>query len=210
MVARINTVAFHGVEVQAVDVQVQISNGLPVFTNVGYNILSFLMIIFLAFAGLVPNEARADWGTRMLAFKCDGPKNEVILQPFIQWNENYIYQGLQLDLLHEKSPQFVAGYSFFSPKSFEETILKITCGIQSRSIKLFLDSGVLTIVDIKGKESWAKEIVFSTEIGSAWDVYGPLYQIKSNQFNQWQECKSRGDVASTNIKYTCTPINSGE
>lgn len=35
MVARINTVAFHGVEVQAVDVQVQISNGLPAFTIVG-------------------------------------------------------------------------------------------------------------------------------------------------------------------------------
>ncbi|MFN3826393.1 MAG: YifB family Mg chelatase-like AAA ATPase [Micavibrio sp.] len=35
MVARINTVAFHGVEVQSVDVQVQISNGLPAFTIVG-------------------------------------------------------------------------------------------------------------------------------------------------------------------------------
>ena len=37
MVARINTVAFHGVDVQAVDVQVQISNGLPAFTVVGPN-----------------------------------------------------------------------------------------------------------------------------------------------------------------------------
>lgn len=35
MVARINTVAFHGVDVQNVDVQVQISNGLPAFTIVG-------------------------------------------------------------------------------------------------------------------------------------------------------------------------------
>ncbi|HEY8191866.1 MAG TPA: YifB family Mg chelatase-like AAA ATPase [Alphaproteobacteria bacterium] len=35
MVARINTVAFHGVDVQKVDVQVQISNGLPAFTIVG-------------------------------------------------------------------------------------------------------------------------------------------------------------------------------
>ncbi len=35
MVARINTVAFHGVEVQAIDVQVQISNGMPAFTIVG-------------------------------------------------------------------------------------------------------------------------------------------------------------------------------
>lgn len=35
MVARINTVAFNGVEVQAVDVQMQISNGLPAFTIVG-------------------------------------------------------------------------------------------------------------------------------------------------------------------------------
>jgi len=35
MVARINTVAFHGVEIQPVDVQVQISNGLPAFTIVG-------------------------------------------------------------------------------------------------------------------------------------------------------------------------------
>lgn len=35
MVARINTVAFNGVEVQSVDVQVQISNGLPAFTVVG-------------------------------------------------------------------------------------------------------------------------------------------------------------------------------
>jgi magnesium chelatase family protein len=35
MLARINTVAFHGVEVQKVDVQVQISNGLPCFTIVG-------------------------------------------------------------------------------------------------------------------------------------------------------------------------------
>jgi len=35
MVARINTVAFQGVDVQNVDVQVQISNGLPAFTIVG-------------------------------------------------------------------------------------------------------------------------------------------------------------------------------
>lgn len=35
MVARINTVAFHGVDVQNVDVQVQISSGLPSFTIVG-------------------------------------------------------------------------------------------------------------------------------------------------------------------------------
>ena len=35
MVARINTIAFQGVEVQAIDVQVQISNGLPAFTIVG-------------------------------------------------------------------------------------------------------------------------------------------------------------------------------
>ncbi len=35
MVARVNTVAFHGVDVQDVDVQVQISNGLPAFTIVG-------------------------------------------------------------------------------------------------------------------------------------------------------------------------------
>lgn len=35
MVARINTIAFHGLDVQNVDVQVQISNGLPAFTIVG-------------------------------------------------------------------------------------------------------------------------------------------------------------------------------
>ena len=35
MVARINTVAFQGIEVRAVDVQVQISNGLPAFNIVG-------------------------------------------------------------------------------------------------------------------------------------------------------------------------------
>lgn len=37
MVDRINTVAFHGVEGQGVDVQVQISNDLSVFTIVGLN-----------------------------------------------------------------------------------------------------------------------------------------------------------------------------
>lgn len=35
MVARINTIAFNGVNVQSVDVQVQISSGLPAFTIVG-------------------------------------------------------------------------------------------------------------------------------------------------------------------------------
>lgn len=35
MVATINTVAFQGVDVRPVDVQVQISNGLPAFTIVG-------------------------------------------------------------------------------------------------------------------------------------------------------------------------------
>jgi magnesium chelatase family protein len=35
MVARVNTVAFHGLDVRPVDVQVQISNGLPAFTIVG-------------------------------------------------------------------------------------------------------------------------------------------------------------------------------
>lgn len=35
MVARINTIAFQGVDVQSIDVQVQISNGLPAFNIVG-------------------------------------------------------------------------------------------------------------------------------------------------------------------------------
>jgi magnesium chelatase family protein len=35
MVAKINTIAFQGVDVQSIDVQVQISNGLPAFTIVG-------------------------------------------------------------------------------------------------------------------------------------------------------------------------------
>ena len=35
MVARIRTVAFQGVDVLPVDVQVQISSGLPAFTEVG-------------------------------------------------------------------------------------------------------------------------------------------------------------------------------
>ena len=35
MVARINTVSFQGIEVKAVDVQVQLSNGLPAFNIVG-------------------------------------------------------------------------------------------------------------------------------------------------------------------------------
>lgn len=35
MVARVNTVAFQGIDIQPVDVQVQISNGLPAFTIVG-------------------------------------------------------------------------------------------------------------------------------------------------------------------------------
>ncbi len=47
MVARINTVAFNGVEVQSVDVRVQISNGLPAFTIVGYINLLFLVGILL-------------------------------------------------------------------------------------------------------------------------------------------------------------------
>jgi magnesium chelatase family protein len=36
MLARINTIAFQGVDVQSIDVQVQISNGLPAFTIVEY------------------------------------------------------------------------------------------------------------------------------------------------------------------------------
>ena len=35
MVARVNTVAFQGMDVQSIDVQVQISNGMPAFTIVG-------------------------------------------------------------------------------------------------------------------------------------------------------------------------------
>ena len=37
MVARINIAAFNGVDVHSVDVQVQISNGLPAFTVLGSN-----------------------------------------------------------------------------------------------------------------------------------------------------------------------------
>jgi len=36
MAARINTIAFSGVSVQTISVEVQISNGLPAFTIVGY------------------------------------------------------------------------------------------------------------------------------------------------------------------------------
>jgi magnesium chelatase family protein len=45
MVARINTIAFQGVDVQNIDVQVQISNGLPAFTIVRYILLTLLSFI---------------------------------------------------------------------------------------------------------------------------------------------------------------------
>jgi len=45
MVARINTIAFQGVDVQPIDVQVQISNGLPAFTIVGYILLIVLFFM---------------------------------------------------------------------------------------------------------------------------------------------------------------------
>lgn len=44
MVARINTVAFSGIDVQRVDVRVYISNELAAFTNVGYIIYSSLSL----------------------------------------------------------------------------------------------------------------------------------------------------------------------
>ena len=40
MVARINTVAFQGIEVRPIDVEVQISSGLPAFTIVGLPVLT--------------------------------------------------------------------------------------------------------------------------------------------------------------------------
>ncbi len=52
MVARITTIAFNGVDVQSIDVQVQISNGLPAFTIVGY----ILLLLTLCFS--TPAEAQ--------------------------------------------------------------------------------------------------------------------------------------------------------
>lgn len=40
MVARVNTVSFQGIDVKPVDVQVQISNGLPAFYDCGLYQLS--------------------------------------------------------------------------------------------------------------------------------------------------------------------------
>ena len=37
MVSRVRTVAFHGIEVMPIDVQVQAASGMPSFTIVGWN-----------------------------------------------------------------------------------------------------------------------------------------------------------------------------
>ncbi len=49
MVARVNTVSFQGIEVRAVDVQVQLSNGLPAFNIVGYVSAIITLLLFLIF-----------------------------------------------------------------------------------------------------------------------------------------------------------------
>lgn len=63
MVARVNTVSFQGIEVRAVDVQVQLSNGLPAFNIVGY--VSTILLLFLFFIFFQFNVAFAqddgDW-----------------------------------------------------------------------------------------------------------------------------------------------------
>lgn len=47
MVAHVNTVSFQGIEIRSVDVQVQLSNGLPCFNIVGYVSAIITLLLFL-------------------------------------------------------------------------------------------------------------------------------------------------------------------
>ncbi len=157
--------------------------------------MTFKILIFsLIFTLIAPSLANADTGIKMLAYKCDGTKGEFSFQPFIIWNKSNAYQGSKLEDPMKNPQQAVAGYIFFSPKAFHDNkIFKFECQFGNRYLKTFLDYNLLTIIDIENGKSWAKEIDLFTGIGSAWDVYGPLYELKSEAFGQWKECKGRED-----------------
>ena len=53
----------------------------------------FLHVVIAAIGMfLVSSPACADVSRQMLAFKCDDERGGVTIHPFIQWNENLVYQ----------------------------------------------------------------------------------------------------------------------
>jgi hypothetical protein len=169
-----------------------------------FKFLTFLVFFCFGY-NVVP--ANADWGTKMLAFKCDANNEEFIIQPFVQWNNNYSYEGIKFDVPELGSSQFLDGYQFVLPDIFKKNeFYKNECELKDRRIKVFFVRGLVTIVDLLGDKSWAKEIDISNSIGSAWDVYGPLYKIKTKNFKEWDVCTARGDVADSHNQYKCTPL----
>lgn len=88
MVARINTVAFHGADIQAVDVQVQISNSSPAFTVMKFNypkktrivIMKLMIIIFGLFLCIASDQAHADWVSKRAALTCDPSQNIALIR----------------------------------------------------------------------------------------------------------------------------------
>ena len=169
-------------------------------------------LIFFAFLGILfaSSPSRADWGTRMLAYKCNTVEKSFFLQPFIQWNDNYFYNGLKLDSPNKTRSQFVKDYFFISLKNTNaDETHKIDCNLGERKILVFWDKNVITVVDTDKENSWVKAIDMTTDMRSAWDVYGPLYAIKTNQYGAWSQCFSEGDIAKKDIEYNCDSLRSG-
>lgn len=105
MVARINTIAFQGVDVQSIDVQVQISNGLPAFTIVGY--------IFLALLLFAPLSAKASEACPLFGSEYVPQAQEKQLQKTYDKNINAINRTLSFILRVEKGDGGQADRSTF-------------------------------------------------------------------------------------------------
>ena len=170
MVARINTVAFHGIEVQPVDVQVQIASGMPTFNIVG-----------LPDKAVAESKERVRSALHALGLSLPPKRLTINLAPadLIKEGSHFdlpIALGLlaAMDILPKEE---LEEYVVLGELSLDASIRRVTGVLPTAMFAYSSDNGLICPKDCGGEAAWAGKL----EILAPRDLLQLINHIKGTQ-----------------------------
>lgn len=142
----------------------------------------------------------ADWGERAVRITCEAQQDTVILEPFIIWNDEYRHNGVDISALKTSSNVTIGSSTYYLVHKPNIQSFTSICETPTRSVMFKLERRKIIIEERGVNFTDRGKIDLDKDISFAWDIWGPVYILKSSGVQTWQSCAGRQDVAAVSCK----------
>jgi len=158
-----------------------------------------IFLVVVLFCGIWSKPGLADWGVRVVRFDCDPKRKTIIVEPFIVWNDGYMHGGDDIGDLRTHVRTRVGTSVYYLVRNAYGAAIQETCNAGARHVKMRLKDKQLVIEETTVQATTYVHIDLSHDVGYAWDVWGPTYQLESTHVREWKGCFGREDSGTPHL-----------